>query len=288
MTGRSGSGARTRNCSPPAGCTPTCTGPSSRRKRPEATWETGRVKKVPFTVQRDSGDVPAVVWLPEQAAERRPLVLIGHGGAMHKEAPFVARLASWLADGPGYATLAIDLPLHGERTPEDEKGLSPLERRNRLGVEAWRERNASNTDQAVADWRAAIDAVQELDSAVDGPVGYAGVSMGTRFGIPLAAAEPRITAAVFGLFGIAAGDTESAFAAAARQISIPVLYLLQWDDELFPREDGLTLFDLLGTRNKTMHANPGGHLRLPRAEIDGMLEFLRDRLGGGGASQGIS
>jgi dienelactone hydrolase len=246
------------------------------------------VKKVPFTVQRDSGDVPAVVWLPEQAAERRPLVLIGHGGAMHKEAPFVARLASWLAEGPGYATLAIDLPVHGERTPEDEKGLSPLERRNRLGVEAWRQRNASNTDQAVADWRAAIDAVQELDSAVHGPVGYAGVSMGTRFGIPLAAAEPRITAAVFGLFGIAAGDTESAFAAAARQISIPVLYLLQWDDELFPREDGLTLFDLLGTRDKTMHANPGGHLRLPRAEIDGMLEFLRNRLGGGGASPGTS
>jgi dienelactone hydrolase len=245
------------------------------------------VKRVPFTVQRDSGDVPAVAWFPEQAAEQRPLVLIGHGGAMHKEAAFVTRLAGWLADGPGYATLAIDLPLHGERTPEEEKGLSPLERRNRQGVDAWRERNAANTDQAVADWRAAIDAVQELDSAAHGPVGYAGLSMGTRFGIPLVASEPRITAAVLGLFGIAADDMESAFAAAARQVSIPVLYLLQWDDELFPRDDGLTLFDLLGTRDKTLHANPGGHLRLPRAEIGNTLEFLRNRLNGR-ASPGTS
>jgi fermentation-respiration switch protein FrsA (DUF1100 family) len=104
--------------------------------------------------------------------------------------------------------------------------------------------------------------------------------MGTRFGIPLAAAEPRITAAVFGLFGHPAADTESAFAHAARQVTIPVLYLQQWDDELFPRDDGLALFDLLATRDKTMHANLGGHLQIPRAEVDSVAQFLRHHLGG--------
>jgi hypothetical protein len=58
-----------------------------------------------------------------------------------------------------------------------------------------------------------------------GPVGYFGVPMGTRFGVPLIAAEPRIAVAVLGLFGVPAADTESAFARAARQVTVPVLFL---------------------------------------------------------------
>jgi dienelactone hydrolase len=228
----------------------------------------------------DGEDVPAVAWLPGGPAAQRPLVLLGHGGGMHKEAPFVARLGNWLASGPGYAAVAIDLPYHGDRTPAAEKGLSAGERHRRMGLDAWRERNSQATGQAVADWKAAITAVQDLDPAVHAPIGYAGFSMGTRFGIPLAAAEPRITAAVFGLFGHPASDTTSSFARAARQVTIPVLYLQQWDDELFPREDGLALFDLLATRDKTMHVNLGGHLAIPRAEVESVAQFLRHHLGG--------
>jgi hypothetical protein len=91
--------------------------------------------------------------------------------------------------------------------------------------------------------------------------------MGTRFGVPLIAAEPRISVAVLGLFGHPATDTESAFARAARQVTIPVLFLQQWDYELFPRDDCLALFDLLASEDKTLHANPGGHLGVPRAEL---------------------
>jgi dienelactone hydrolase len=238
------------------------------------------VQRLPFTAPRAGGDVPAVLWLPERPARRRPLVLIGHGGGMHKDAPFVARLGNRLASGPGYACLAIDLPYHGDRTPAEERGLSPLERRNRMGLDAWRARNAAAAGQAVADWQAAIGAAQDLDAVPHGPLGYLGLSMGTRFGVPLAAAEPRITAAVFGLFGHPAADTESAFARAAMQVTIPVLYLQQWDDELFPREDGLALFDLIASREKTLHANPGGHLEVPRAEIGDAVQFLRAHLGG--------
>lgn len=240
-----------------------------------------KVKKLAFTVTRDGEDVPAVLWLPERPAERRSLVLLGHGGGGHKEAPFMTWMAGWLASAPGYAALAIDLPHHGDRTPADEIGMSAAERRSRMGLQAWRARNSQATSQAVADWQAAITAVQDHDRAVHDSVAYVGLSMGTRFGVPLAAAEPRITAAVFGLFGIPATDTESAFARAARQVTIPVLYLQQWDDELFPRNDGLALFDMFATRDKTMHVNPGGHLGIPRAEIDSVRQFLVRRLGGG-------
>jgi dienelactone hydrolase len=237
-----------------------------------------RARQVRFTVPRDGEDVPAVMWLPERPAQRRPLVLLGHGAGMDKDAPFITRLGSWLAGAPGYACLAIDLPFHGERTPPEESGLSPLERRARMGLDAWRERNSGATGQAVADWRAAMDAAQDADTVPHGPVGYLGLSMGTRFGVPLIAVEPRITAAVLGLFGTAGAGPESDFARAARQVTVPVLFLQQWDDQLFPRSDGLALFDLLGSTEKTLHANPGRHLDIPRAEVDNAVRFLRRHL----------
>jgi dienelactone hydrolase len=242
---------------------------------------TGRepaAERLPLPVRRAGENVPAAVWLPASSAPPAAIVLVGHGGGLHKDASSVTRLARHLAGSLGYAAVAIDAPYHGERTPAGEKGLSPLERRERMGLAAWRERNSQATAQAVADWQAAIDAVQGLDAMPDVPVGYFGVSMGTRFGIPLAAAEPRIAAAVFGLFGHPAGDREAAFARAARQVTIPVLFLLQWDDELFPRDDGLALFDLLGSRPKTLHANPGGHLQIPPAEVSQAIQFLRQHL----------
>jgi hypothetical protein len=42
--------------------------------------------------------------------------------------------------------------------------------------------------------------------------------------------------------------------------------------------DGLALFDLLGSRPKTLHANPGGHLQLPSAEVIQAVQFLRQHL----------
>jgi len=53
-------------------------------------------------------------------------------------------------------------------------------------------------------------------------VGYWGVSLGGAIGVPLVAAEPRITAAVFGLVG------QETLAEAAAQVSVPVQFLLQW------------------------------------------------------------
>jgi dienelactone hydrolase len=245
-----------------------------------------RLRRIPLAVRRGGETIPAVVWLPAgdtgsaDAPRPRAIVLVGHGAGGHKAAPIVAGVAAALARR-GCATLSIDLPYHGDRTPPDEAGLSARERRDRIGLVAWRERNARAVPLAVADWQAALDAAQQLSEVGHVQVGYFGLSLGGRYGVPLVAAEPRITAAVLGLWGYAAATDPPSVAEAARQITIPLMFLLQWDDELYPREGGLSLFDLLASRRKTLRASPGRHMEIPPAAIADAARFLSDELTSG-------
>ena len=82
------------------------------------------------------------------------------------------------------------------------------------------------------EWQATLDALQELpEIGAEAPVGYGGMNMGTAIGVPLTAVEPRITAAVFGGVFVYDALTET-----ARQITIPIEFLLQWDDEHIHRQ----------------------------------------------------
>lgn len=235
------------------------------------------MRTVALPVQGSAEAVPALVWLPAGGSGPRPVVLVGHGAGGHKAAPIVARAAG-LVTALGLAALSIDCPYHGDRTPPEEAGLTAAQRRERLGLDGWRERNARAVPQAVDDWRAALDAVQALDEVGTGPAGYLGLSLGARFGLPLVAADSRIAAAVLGLFGT---SETGPVADAARQVAVPVLFLVQWDDELYPREGGLRLFDLLGSGDKTLHANPGRHLDFPPAELADAARFLDRQLSRG-------
>jgi fermentation-respiration switch protein FrsA (DUF1100 family) len=111
----------------------------------------------------------------------------------------------------------------------------------------------------------------------DGPVGYWGLSMGTIHGLPLAAAEPRIQVAVFGLMGLV-GPTRDRMAADAASLSCPVLFIQQWDDALIPRKDVLDLFDAIGSVDKRLHAHPGDHSAVPVEEIAFSARFLTRHL----------
>jgi dienelactone hydrolase len=237
-------------------------------------------RRVPLPVQRSGAAVPASLWLPVSGAGPWPAVLVGHGAGGHKEAPIVVRAARELT-ALGCAVVSIDLPFHGDRTPPEEVGLSAAERRSRLGLDGWRARNALATTEAVADWRAALDAAQARPEVTGGPAGYFGLSLGTRSGLPLTAAEERISVAALGLFGYSAQTGPPGVAEAARGVTIPVLFLVQWDDELYPRSDGLALFDLLASPRKTLHANPGRHLDIPATEISAALRFVAGQLPGG-------
>lgn len=57
--------------------------------------------------------------------------------------------------------------------------------------------------------------------------------MGASSGIPKGT---NLCAAVFGLAG------HETLAGAAARVTVPVEFLLQWDDELVPRDSGLALF----------------------------------------------
>jgi dienelactone hydrolase len=225
------------------------------------------------------GDIPGVLWSPAGAAARRPLVLLGHGGGQHKKAPAMQGRARRLVTACGFAAVAIDAPGSGDRprTEEDERFIAEIRGRMAAGepVGAQVARyNATQAEQAVPEWQATLDALQ-AQPGLDGPVGFWGVSMGSATGVPLAAAEPRISAAVFGLAG------HESLAEAAARVTIPVQFLLQWDDEQITRESGLALFDAFASREKSLHANPGRHGDVPMFEVESSLGFLGRHLSPG-------
>jgi fermentation-respiration switch protein FrsA (DUF1100 family) len=126
----------------------------------------------------------------------------------------------------------------------------------------------------VPEWRATLDALQQLpEIGTEAPVGYGGgITLGTAIGIPLTAVEPRITAAIFGGGFVVHPDLLDA----ARQITVPVQFLLPWDDEHVSRESALALFDAFASTEKTLHANPGDHRNVRWRGLD--EEFLARHL----------
>ncbi len=242
----------------------------------------GGVTERRFTVARPAEPVPGILWTPEAATGPdpgpRPLVLFGHGGTQGKRAVNILALARRMVRHHGFAAAAIDLPYHGERRPADERDMPVEERRERLGRRMFGRDRAAVVEQAVGDWTAVLDALQELAHVGAGPVGYWGLSMGSHFGVPLVAGEPRIVAAVLGLFGWAPTRGQQNVDELATRITVPVLFLVQWDDEIVPRDHALQLFDLLGSTDKTLHAHPGRHVEIPRAEHDAAEAHLARHL----------
>jgi len=243
------------------------------------------VTRYSFDVTVAGEGVPAVIWGPEGAKGSRPLVLMGHGGSQHKKTESLRIRAEQYARHLGYATLAIDAPGHGDRISREQAARLMAETGARVTGQVpseWTPERlrivAERTRQVVPEWKAALDAAQTLDFiGRDGRVGYWGVSMGTALGVPFVSQEPRIGCAVFGLAGLRPGAPEMAEAAA--KITIPVEFVFQWDDAVAPREHGIALFDAFGSKEKTMHVNPGGHMEIPPFEGASWERFFTRHLG---------
>ncbi|MFE0513135.1 dienelactone hydrolase family protein [Streptomyces sp. NPDC058964] len=223
------------------------------------------------------GEIPGVLWTPEDAVGSRPVIVFGHGGGRHKKAPDVVNLARRFVTECDFAVVAVDVPGHGDR-PVDEE-YNRIATQNQARVEAGEDLapliagfQAMVARQTVPEWRAVLDAVQQLEHVGVSPVGYWGVSLGCGLGVPFVAAEPRVRAAVLGLGGILAKAED------AGRITVPVEFLVQWDDERVPRDQGLALFDALASADKTLHANSGKHGDIPEFELDSTLSFFSRHL----------
>lgn len=235
-------------------------------------------------VERDFlvGEVPGVLWSPVSGPDHAPVVLMGHGGGLHKKTPALAARAHDTVTTWGFTVVAIDAPGHGDRprTAEDERARAEFRRALAAGDTARFESASvryalSLAHRAVPEWQATLDALQDLPAiGTEAPIGYGGgISMGTAIGVPLTAIEPRISAAVFG-GGFFVYDE---LIEAARRITVPVQFLLPWDDEHVDRRSTLALFDAFGSAEKTLHANPGDHRTIRWVGLD--EEFLARHLG---------
>jgi dienelactone hydrolase len=230
-----------------------------------------------FTLNFTFGEIPGVLWTPDGAAGARPLILMGHGGGQHKKAPGIVARARRFAAECGFAVAAVDVPGHGDRSANEEHDriITEMRTRAQTGGELTpliAGFHALLAGQTVPEWRAVLDAAQQLEHVGAGSVGYWGMSMGCGLGVPFIAAEPRIRAAVLGLNG---AETS---AEAAAQITVPVEFLVQWDDEKVPRAASLALFDVFASAEKTLHANPGKHAEIPVFELDSALRFFTRHL----------
>jgi dienelactone hydrolase len=225
-----------------------------------------------FDIRRDSRVIPGTLWTPEHAEVPTPLVLIGHGATGHKGTEYVADLAKALVRR-GVAAAAIDGPVHGDRRADG--GRNPQLTFLDFG-QAWSS-DPTMTDEMVADWVAALDALLELSELSSVGVGWWGVSMGTIIGLPLVAAESRIRAAVLGLMGLT-GPTQARIGRDAPNVRCSVLFLVQWDDELFSRQSAMDLFEAIGSEDKRMYAHPGSHGAIPAEAFRLSGTFLVERL----------
>ncbi|MFJ2646172.1 alpha/beta hydrolase [Streptomyces sp. NPDC087420] len=228
------------------------------------------------------GDIPGILWTPASASvpassAPAPLILLGHPplglGTMYPR--LVARARQSAADG--FATATIELPGSGDRPrwPAVDQARADLRRAMEAGEPVGDEIVDALVlplvEKAVPEWQAALDALLPLPG-IGGPVGYSGgvISIGIR----LAVVEPRVSAAVL----FAGSLVPRALFEEARQVTIPLHVLLQWDDEGNDRQAALDLFDAFSSTEKSLHAHLGGHTGVPRYAGDAAAQFFTRHL----------
>lgn len=220
------------------------------------------------------GDAAGVLWTP--ASGPSPVVLMGHPGGLDRMYPRLAARAQACA-AAGFAAATIELPGAGGRPalPGAAEARAELQAAIRAG-EAVPDDVVERlvlplVDAAVPEWQALIDALLALPE-IDGTVGVSGGV--TAIGLRLARVEPRVAAVAL----FAGSYVPRRMFAEAREVRTPLLVLLQWDDEGNDRQAALDLFDAVGSAEKTLHANVGGHTGVPGFENDDVNRFFARHL----------
>ena len=225
-----------------------------------------------FTVD----DIPGVLWTPPVSSAPVPLILLGHPGGIGRMHPRLEARAR-AAVSQGFAAATIELPGAGGRpaSAAAERARADL----RQAITAGGRPSDDIVDrlvlplveQAVPECQATLDALLDLPE-LGAHVGFSGgvIAVGVR----LAVVEPRITAAAL----FAGSYVPRSIIEEARQVTIPLHVLLQWDDVDNDRQMALDLFDAFGSREKTLTANLGGHTGVPEHAGDAANAFFARHL----------
>ncbi|MER6032218.1 alpha/beta hydrolase [Streptomyces sp. NPDC001851] len=224
------------------------------------------------------GEIPGFLWTPKSESAPAPLILISPPPlGLGKTYPRLAGRARYYAAEYGFAVATIELPGSGDRPRLAVLDQARADLRRVIGAgepvsgEIVDALILPLVEKAVPEWRATLDALLALPE-IGGSVGYEGgiISIGVR----LAAVEPRIAAAVL----FAGSFVPAAMFEEAREVTVPLQVLLQWDDEGNDRQAALALFDAFGSMEKTLHANMGGHTGVPQFELDAGARFFARHL----------
>ena len=219
------------------------------------------------------GEIPGILWTPASAPA--PLILAGHPGGLRQMYPRLVGRALHSAER-GFASVAIELPGSGDRprSAAADQARADLRRAIAAGEPVDEIVDAlilPLVDEAVPEWQATLDAVLSLPEIGD-RVGFSGGVI--AIAVRLAVVEPRIAAALL----FAGSFVPRAMFEEARRVTIPLHVLLQWDDEGNDRQMALDLFDAFGSKEKTLHANMGGHTGVPAFEADASAGFFERHL----------
>lgn len=239
----------------------------------ETTDPTGR-SVLEFTLNRPNRrKVTGALWLPKKGVQTHVIACFGHGASGDRYQPPIVPLAHRFLDELRCPVLSLDGPVHGLRQ------VGPGGRET-LGPELFRD---DCVVDMVEEWNAAIDLVSEKAGLKDYRIAYFGLSMGSIFGIPFLATRTDVAVATLGLAGVFEGlPHQEEMALAAEKLTAPVFFLMQLEDELFPRDAYLALFDRIASPDKRIHANPGLHPNIAQDEVDFAFEFMAAHIEGGG------
>ncbi|HTZ44900.1 MAG TPA: hypothetical protein VMB79_13640, partial [Jatrophihabitans sp.] len=135
-------------------------------------------------------------------------------------------------------------------------------------------------------WLDVLDLVAATGAVAGDRVGVFGSSMGSRYGIPVAAAlGDRLRCAVFGTLGLEQSElidrrvhNAERIAAAARRITAPLLQHVQWDDEIYQRRGQFDLFGEFAAADKQLRARTGPHAGAGLDDEEAWAAFLIQHL----------
>jgi dienelactone hydrolase len=193
----------------------------------------------------------------------------------------------------GFMTVAVDAYGFGSRETPDDRGRLRSDRPDLLF------RTRDQRMQAVQDLMRTVDYLLTRDDVRPGAIGYLGVSMGCRIGVPFFALDPRVAAGAFFVGGtapysrFAVAGTPFADLAADEQLAFeltdpitfapltagrPVFMANGTRDELVTKEGGERLQAAMA-EPKTLRWFDGGHAQSPPELFDEARDFLASHLG---------